>query len=83
MAALVLASVLVSPHLVRYDATLVALPMLWIAREWNDARFVTGAYLLVLTLLVPFKALIGVQLSTFAILWLLYRVTLVRIPRTA
>jgi Glycosyltransferase family 87 len=83
MAALVLASVLVSPHLVRYDATLVALPMLWIAREWNDARFVTGAYLLVLTLLVPFKALIGVQLSTFAILWLFYRVTLVRIPGTA
>ena len=86
MGVLVMASVLVSPHLFSYDAALLALAVIWIGRtlEGGDALDFAGAVcFLVVTLLLPTRVLIGVQLSVVIQLWMLYRVTVAvgRVPR--
>jgi hypothetical protein len=75
MAVVMLASVLVSPHLTIYDATLVALPVLWLggcASQTKPApRVWPAVYILYLCLLVPVALIIRVQPSVFVLLFLL------------
>lgn len=76
--ALVLATVLVCPHLTIYDATLLALPLLLFACPALGgsvaSRLGSSYYLLYLTLLVPTAALIGIQLSVFVMIWIFWTV---------
>jgi hypothetical protein len=61
-----------------YDAAVLPLAVLWIAhgRSDDEAQDLAGwACLLVLALLVPTRAIIGVQLSVVLMLWMLYHVT--------
>jgi hypothetical protein len=71
------AAVLVSPHLIVYDAAILALPLIWFAahvREGNTrinaAAFGSVVFWLFVTLLAPTAAAIGVQLSVAIMLWL-------------
>jgi hypothetical protein len=75
MAVLVLASVLVCPHVLVYDCTLLVLPVLWAAQSLSREQLAGPVYLLVLTFTIPFAFLVGVQLSTVAMLWCLHAVT--------
>jgi len=80
MAALVLASVLVSPHMTIYDATVLVLPLLWVGDlvttdpTWQPAaeRLGTIVYWLFVTLLIPTALLIKVQLSVLLMLALFW-----------
>ncbi len=79
MGVLVLASVLVSPHLLVYDATVLVLPLLWVgawlrrdpaARTTLADRFwplVCGLYA---SFILPFARIILVQVSVLLMLWL-------------
>ena len=89
----VLASVLVNPHLTVYDATVLVLPLLWIggwietsqgrALEWRPAYW-SAVYWLFAAFLVPLAFLIKVQCSVFLMLWMFYHVSsLALIPRPA
>jgi hypothetical protein len=74
----ILAGVLVSPHLIAYDATLLALPLMWLA-EWTKSRGPQREYrmavgLLFVTLALPWSALIGVQPSVLVMLWIAHQV---------
>jgi hypothetical protein len=79
---LVVATVLVNPHLTVYDATVLALPVLWFG-GWIQAGQFPGlsrkywalVYLLFITLLVPTALFMWVQLSVFLIGWLFLIVT--------
>jgi hypothetical protein len=73
---MMIASVLVSPHLIVYDATILALPLLWLAayarERGSDADIATMSstiYWLFVMLLVPTAAVIGVQLSVLLMMW--------------
>ena len=74
----ILASVLVNPHLIIYDATVLALPLIWLGSyvqargSQNDAeRFWVCVYWLFVTLLAPTAAVIGIQVSVFLMIWIL------------
>jgi alpha-1,2-mannosyltransferase len=79
---LVLATVLVSPHLTIYDATVLVLPLIWIG-GWIAARgrtdiattFWTAVYWLVVTLFIPTALFIRIQISVFVLGWLFLKVT--------
>jgi hypothetical protein len=65
-----LASVLVNPHLIIYDATVIALPLLWFAAYMHEperraaaAPFWVTVYWLFAALFAPTAAAIGVQAS--------------------
>jgi hypothetical protein len=80
-----LAAVLVNPHLIIYDATVLVLPLLWFGayiQERNvpfESRvYWTTVYWLFVTLLAPTAAAIGVQVSVLLMAWLV-----VLIARTA
>jgi hypothetical protein len=75
---LILTSVLVNPHLIVYDATVLIFPLLWFG-AWvletgttSEMRtYWTILYAIVLTLLVPTAAFIGLQLSVVVLFGLL------------
>jgi len=65
-----LASVLVNPHLIIYDATVLALPLLWLGAYMHEperraaaAPFWIAVYWLFASLFAPTAAAIGVQVS--------------------
>jgi len=73
----IVASVLVSPHLIIYDAAILALPLIWFAAyvqersdRINTAIFGAGIYWLFVMLLLPSAAAVGVQLSVPIMMWL-------------
>jgi hypothetical protein len=83
MALLVTASVLVSPHLFAYDASVLILPGLWLG-AWlrRDAvnadlgsRYWQALPLLCVTFLVPTALFIKVQLSVLLLVWLHFDMT--------
>jgi len=76
--AVILASVLVNPHLLIYDATVVALPLIWFGAYIQERRapreaalYWTSVYWLFVTLLAPSARLIGLQVSVLLMVWLL------------
>lgn len=79
---LVIASVLVNPHLTVYDATVLILPLAWIGgwvlnegcHEMDTRRFWTGVYGLYLFLLFPTAYVVGVQASVPLLCWLFFSV---------
>jgi hypothetical protein len=80
---LLLATVLVSPHLFAYDAAVLALAILWIGAWMEEQRavrpaaadrFWRGVPLLYATFLLPFAHIIKVQVSVLVMLWLLFTV---------
>lgn len=78
LGAVVLAAVLVNPHLIIYDLTVLALPILWFgaylqepSRREQAARYWTTVYWLFVMTFMPTAAVIGVQLSVFVMGWLL------------
>ena len=80
--AVILASILVSPHLIVYDVTLLALPLLWFGayvQERRDpdasATYWTTVYWLFAALLMPTAAVIGVQVSVLLMAWLFVQIT--------
>jgi hypothetical protein len=65
-----LASLLVNPHVIVYDVTLLALPLLWFGaymlereRSQDAPAFGVLVYWLFAALFIPTAAVIGVQLS--------------------
>jgi len=79
---LILATVLVSPHLTIYDATVLVLPLLWIGgwiaatgRTDLAATFWPATYWLVVTLFIPTALLIRVQLSVIVLAWMFVKLT--------
>ncbi len=75
---LVLASALVNPHLIIYDLTVLALPLLWFGaylqepgRQELAERYWTAVYWLFALTFMPTAAAIGVQASVFVMVWLL------------
>jgi hypothetical protein len=82
LSAVIIASVLVSPHLNVYDATILVLPLIWLSAAVREMRRPDAAswswlaiYLLFATLLAPTAALIRVQLSVLILLYLFVEVT--------
>jgi len=79
---LMLATVLVSPHLTIYDATVLVLPLIWIG-GWISARgrtdlatmFWPAVYWLVVTLFIPTALFIRIQISVFVLGWLVVKMT--------
>lgn len=73
----ILAGVLVSPHLIAYDATLLALPLMWFA-DWTKNRaereYQIAVGLLFVTVALPWSALIRVQPSVLVMLWIAHQV---------
>ena len=74
---MIIASVLVSPHLMVYDAAVLVLPLIWMSaavremRQPDEASWAWAAiYLLFATLLAPTAAVIAVQLSVLLLLGL-------------
>jgi hypothetical protein len=79
--ALIVIAVLANPHLFAYDATVLALPIIWLC-EWTvvhhserSDRVGALTYGLCFFLLVPTAVLIGVQISVVFIVWLLIELT--------
>jgi hypothetical protein len=65
-----LAAVLVNPHLIVYDATVLALPLLWFGAYMQESaptedatRFWKTVYWLYAALFAPTAAAIGIQVS--------------------
>ena len=76
-----LVAVLLNPHLLVYDATLLVLPLLWFAAWYvrsgdvgQARRYGLLSYALVVTLLAPTAAVIKVQVSVLLMLWLFWRI---------
>ena len=75
----VLASVLVNPHVIIYDVTVLVLPLLWFAaymleperRATYAARFGKTVYWLFATLFMPTAAAIGLQVSVPLMVYLI------------
>ena len=74
----ILASALVNPHVIIYDLTVLALPLLWCgaylqepARQEHAGRYGVAVYWLFVLTFMPTAAAIGVQVSVFVMLWLL------------
>ena len=70
-----LASVLVNPHVIIYDATVLALPLLWFAAYMQEpeqravaAPFCVTTYWLFAALFAPTAAALGIQLSVLLML---------------
>ena len=88
----ILAAVLVNPHLIVYDATVLVLPLIWFGDWLSDcvgareaATYGTSVYWLCAALLFPLAAIIKVQPSVFLMLWMLAhvsRLALSRVPPT-
>jgi hypothetical protein len=82
MGTLVLATVLVSPHLFAYDATVLALTLLWLGawvqRDARGGALATRYWPLVCGLfaafLIPFARVMFVQVSVLLMAWLLFLV---------
>jgi hypothetical protein len=79
---LILATVLVSPHLTIYDATVLVLPLLWIGawiagadRRDLAAMFWPATYWLVVTLFIPTALFIRVQISVIVLGWMFVKLT--------
>jgi len=82
LSAVIIASVLVSPHLMVYDATVLALPLIWMSAAVREMRQPDAAswawaaiYLLFATFLAPTAGIIGVQLSVLLLVGLFVLVT--------
>ena len=78
----ILASVLVNPHLIVYDAAILVLPLLWfgaevVARGSEDVAERYGAFLyaLFLAFFIPTAAIVKVQVSVLLMLWLFWKVS--------
>ena len=78
MGTVILASVLVNPHVIIYDVTVLALPLIWFAayvqeesRLGSAANFWKTACWLFAALLVPTSSAIGLQVSVLLMVWLL------------
>jgi alpha-1,2-mannosyltransferase len=81
---LLLATVLVSPHLFAYDAAVLSLALLWIG-AWVQRtramipqaadRFWRGVPLLYATFLFPIAHIIKVQVSVLVMIWLVFMLT--------
>ena len=80
----VLASVVVNPHLTVYDATVLVLPFLWLggwietnAGQCHEVRaiFWPGVYWLCVAFLVPLAYVIKIQCSVLLMLWMFYQVS--------
>jgi hypothetical protein len=81
---LLLATVLVSPHLFAYDAAVLSLALLWIG-AWVQRtrvmipqaadRFWRGVPLLYATFLFPIAHIIKVQVSVLVMIWLVFTLT--------
>lgn len=74
----ILASTLVNPHVIIYDLTVLALPLIWFSaymqepsRSDQARRYGTAVYWLFATTFVPTAAAIGLQVSVFVMLGLL------------
>jgi hypothetical protein len=72
----ILASVLVNPHLIIYDAAVLALPLLWFgafmqepAQSEQATAYGRTVYWLLAALFVPTAAAIGVQASVLLMAW--------------
>jgi hypothetical protein len=79
---LILASVLVNPHLIVYDAAVLALPLLWFGAYVQERKvradavmFWTIVYWLYVTFLAPTAAAFGVQVSVILMAWLVVLMT--------
>jgi len=75
---IILASVLVNPHAIIYDAIVLALPLIWFAAYVQEdshrafaARFWKIVCWLFAAFLVPTSEAIGLQLSVLLMIWLL------------
>jgi len=77
-----LAAVLVNPHVIIYDVTVLALPLLWFAaymqepeRQATAAPFWVTTYWLFAALFAPTAAALGIQLSVLLMAWLMVLVS--------
>jgi alpha-1,2-mannosyltransferase len=77
-----LAAVLVNPHVIVYDLTVLALPLLWFGaymqdpeRQGTAAPFWVTTYWLFAALFAPTAAALGIQLSVLLMLWLMVLVS--------
>jgi hypothetical protein len=77
----ILASVLVNPHVIVYDATVLVLPLMWFGAYVQErsspdaASFWTCVYWLFVTLLAPTAAAIAIQVSVLLMIRLLVLIT--------
>jgi alpha-1,2-mannosyltransferase len=78
----ILASILVNPHVIVYDVTVLALPLIWFAaymqeesRQVLAPSFWKAVCWLFAVLFVPTSAAIGLQLSVIVMMWLLMLIT--------
>lgn len=77
----VIATVLVNPHLFAYDAVVLILPFLWLGGwlasigDRFEVPFWQGVYLFCVLILLPTAAVIFVQASVLVLLWLFWRVS--------
>jgi alpha-1,2-mannosyltransferase len=78
----ILASVLVNPHVIVYDATVLVLPLIWFAaymRDESRQAFAASYWKIVCWLFaaffVPTSSAIGLQVSVLLMAWLLVLVT--------
>ena len=76
-----LAAVLVNPHLIVYDATVLALPLIWFGawlvenkREDSARWYGPFLYLMFLAFWIPTAAVVKVQLSVLLMLWLFWTI---------
>jgi hypothetical protein len=92
MSVLVLATLLVSPHLPVYDAAVLALPCMWIGGwiknapalgERETAGVVGSVYLWYVFYLVPSALFLGIQVSVLILFWTFFRVARLRELRAA
>jgi alpha-1,2-mannosyltransferase len=78
----ILATVLVNPHLFAYDAVVLVLPILWVGAWLKDVRsaqqpmFWQCVYLLCVLMLIPTALFMRVQMSVIVMLWLFWRIYL-------
>jgi hypothetical protein len=85
----VLATVLVNPHMFVYDTTVLVLPLIllgaWIEEHQPSWRiqYWQATYLLCVTLLIPTALWVGLQASVFLMLWIFWRVVRLRWPAYA
>ena len=79
---MMIAGVLVSPHLTIYDATVLVLLLIWLG-GWIEqerhsrlaARYWPAVYWLVVTLFIPTALVIRLQVSVLVLAWLFVLVT--------
>jgi len=75
----ILAAVLCNPHLIIYDAALLALPLWWFA-QWFKGRAEAGSYWAALYVLFvafafPLAAVIHLQITVVVLVWMAWAVT--------